>query len=378
MKKKVLFIDRDGVLLREPPEDYQVDSFEKFELLPGVISALRDLIAAGTYELVMVTNQDGLGTESFPEEDFWGPQNLLLQILESEGITFRAIHIDRSFAHENLPTRKPGTAMLEEYMRGDFDLENSYVIGDRVTDMLLAKNLGAKGILIGKSADDSDDTLAAGTDLSKTIALKAEKWGEIREFLISLPRRHRISRYTHETDIRLSLDLDGTGKSNIHTGLPFFDHMLDQIARHGSIDLDIQVDGDLEVDEHHTIEDTGLALGTAIREAIGGKIGMERYGFALPMDDCRAQVLIDFGGRPWFLWDAEFKREKVGELPTEMFSHFFKSFSDNALVNLQIDAEGENEHHKIESIFKAFARALRAAIRRDVNDLTLASTKGVL
>lgn len=378
MKKKVLFIDRDGVLLREPPEDYQVDSFEKFELIPGVISALKDVVASKLFELVMVTNQDGLGTDSFPEEDFWGPQKLLLHILESEGIQFRAIHIDRTFAHENKPTRKPGTAMLEEYMRGDFDLEKSYVIGDRITDMLLAKNLGAKGIWIGKSADQSDDALAENVDLENTIALKTESWHEIRDFLITLPRMHRMSRYTHETKIELAVNLDGTGESNIDTGLPFFDHMLDQIARHGSIDLDIKVDGDLEVDEHHTIEDTGLALGTAFREAIGAKIGMERYGFSLPMDDCRALVLIDFGGRPWFLWDAEFHREKVGELPTEMFSHFFKSFSDNARVNLQIDARGENEHHKIEAIFKAFARALKAAIRRDVNDLTLASTKGVL
>lgn len=378
MKKKVLFIDRDGVLLKEPPEDYQVDSFEKFRLLPGMITALHDVAALRRYELVMVTNQDGLGTESFPEEDFRGPHQLLLDILDGEGIHFRAIHIDRSFAEENLPTRKPGTGMLEEYMRGDYDLENSLVIGDRLTDMMLAKNLGAKGILLGRSADQSDDRQLAASELDEVIALRTDSWQGIRDYLVGLPRRSTIRRDTHETKINLSLDLDGTGRSDIDTGLPFFDHMLDQIARHGGLDLEIRADGDLEVDEHHTMEDTGLALGLAFRQAIGSKIGMERYGFSLPMDDCKATVLIDFGGRPWFIWKAEFHREKVGELPTEMFSHFFKSFSDAAQVNLQIEAEGENEHHKIESVFKAFARAIRSAVRRNVNDLTLASTKGVL
>ena len=376
--KKVLFIDRDGVLLKEPPVDYQVDSFEKFELVPGCISALRDIVSLKTYELVMVTNQDGLGTASFPEDTFWGPQNLLMKILENEGIRFRNVHIDRSFPADNLPSRKPGTAMLTEYLHGEFDLEKSFVIGDRKTDMLLARNLGARGILLGQSVDPLDERDTGSEEWASHVALRANNWSEIRNYLVGLPRSVTHQRDTHETKIKLALNLDGSGRSNISTGLSFFDHMLDQIARHGGIDLDLQVDGDLDVDEHHTIEDTGLALGAAFREAIGSKIGMARYGFSLPMDDCRALVLMDFGGRPWFLWDVEFQREKIGDVPTEMFSHFFKSFSDEARINLQIDARGENEHHKIESIFKAFARALKSAIRRDVNDLTLASTKGVL
>lgn len=376
--KKLLFIDRDGVLLQEPPEDYQVDSFEKFKLVPGCISALRDIVALKTYELVMVTNQDGLGTASFPEDTFWGPQNLLLNILHSEGIEFRNVHIDRSFAHEQKPTRKPGTAMLSEYMHGEFDLEKSFVIGDRRTDMLLARNLGAKGILLGQSIDPLDERESAEEEWSGHVALRASSWAEIRDFLVNLPRTVHYQRDTHETKIKLALNLDGSGQSRISTGLSFFDHMLDQIARHGGIDLDLQVDGDLHVDEHHTVEDTGLALGAAFREAIGAKIGMARYGFSLPMDDCRALVLMDFGGRPWFLWDVEFQRDRLGDVPTEMFSHFFKSFSDEARMNLQIDARGDNDHHKIEAVFKAFARALKSAVRRDANDLTLASTKGVL
>ncbi|HLU93665.1 MAG TPA: bifunctional histidinol-phosphatase/imidazoleglycerol-phosphate dehydratase HisB [Membranihabitans sp.] len=376
--KKVLFIDRDGVLLKEPPEDYQVDSFEKFELVPGCISALRDIVSLKTYELVMVTNQDGLGTASFPEHTFWGPQNLLMKILENEGIQFRNVHIDRSFPADNLPSRKPGTAMLTEYLHGEFDLEKSFVIGDRKSDMLLARNLGARGILLGQSVDPLDERDTGSEEWASHVALRANTWSEIRNYLVGLPRTVTHQRDTHETKIKLALNLDGSGRSNISTGLSFFDHMLDQIARHGGIDLDLQVNGDLDVDEHHTMEDTGLALGAAFREAIGSKIGMARYGFSLPMDDCRALVLMDFGGRPWFLWDVEFQREKIGDVPTEMFSHFFKSFSDEARINLQIDARGENEHHKIESIFKAFARALKSAIRRDVNDLTLASTKGVL
>lgn len=376
--KKLLFIDRDGVLLNEPPEDYQVDSYEKFELVPGCMAALRDIVALKTYELVMVTNQDGLGTESFPEETFWGPHNLLLQTLEGEGIRFRNVHIDRSFPQENKPTRKPGTALLTEYLHGEFDLEKSFVIGDRKTDMLLARNLGARGILLGQSIDPLDERDTGSEEWGSHVALRANTWTEIRNYLVGLARTVTHQRNTHETKIKLALNLDGSGRSHISTGLSFFDHMLDQIARHGGIDLDLEVDGDLEVDEHHTIEDTGLALGAAFREAIGSKIGMARYGFSLPMDDCRALVLMDFGGRPWFLWDVKFEREKIGDVPTEMFSHFFKSFSDEARINLQIDARGENEHHKIESIFKAFARALKSAIRRDVNDLTLASTKGVL
>lgn len=378
MKKKILFIDRDGILLKEPPSDYQVDSFEKFEMLPNAISALRDIVALKTYELVMVTNQDGLGTDSFPEDSFWGPQNLLINILENEGIRFRSIHIDRTFPADHAPTRKPGTAMLAEYMRGDYNLQQSYVIGDRLTDMMLAKNLEAKGILLGKSVDPMDEKVEDHIKLEDIIALRANSWEEVRDYLVNHPRSVEYERNTNETKIKLSLLLDGSGKSDIKTGLSFFDHMLDQIARHGGLDLKIRVDGDLEVDEHHTIEDTGLALGAAFRQAIDGKIGMNRYGFSLPMDDCRALVLIDFGGRPWFVWDVEFHREKIGDMPSEMLSHFFKSFADAALINLQIDARGENEHHKIESIFKAFARAIKAAVRRDMNDLTLASTKGVL
>ena len=376
--KKLLFIDRDGVLLKEPPEDYQVDSFDKFEIMPQSISALKDIVALKTYELVMVTNQDGLGTESFPEQTFLGPQNMLVKILENEGIRFRNIHIDRSFAAEPSPGRKPGTAMLTEYLHGEWDLEHSYVIGDRKTDMILAGNLGAKGILLGQSLDPSDDKESSEKEWEDHIAYRADNWNEIRDFLVTLPRKVEYERSTHETKIQLELTLEGGGKSDIDTGLSFFDHMLDQIARHGGLDLKLKVDGDLEVDEHHTIEDAGLALGAAFRKATGSKIGMARYGFSLPMDDCRAMVLLDFGGRPWFTWDVAFHREKIGDVPTEMFSHFFKSFSDEARINLQIDARGENEHHKIEAVFKAFARALRAAIRRDVNDLTLASTKGTI
>ncbi|GAA5220294.1 bifunctional histidinol-phosphatase/imidazoleglycerol-phosphate dehydratase HisB [Membranihabitans marinus] len=378
MSKKVLFIDRDGVLLKEPLGDYQVDSYEKFEIFPGCISALKDIVATQTYVLVMVSNQDGLGTESYPEETFWGPHNLLLQCLKNEGIEFREIHIDRSFPADNKDTRKPGTGMLKHFFTGDYDLANSFVIGDRYTDMILAKNLGCRGIMLGKSTDTQEDHVLNGVDMEGVIAKKAEKWTEIRDFLIGLPRRVHHVRNTKETKIDIVLDIDGSGKSNIDTGIRFFDHMLDQVAKHGGVDLDIQVNGDLDIDEHHTIEDTGLALGEAFYMAIGSKIGMQRYGFAIPMDDAAAQVLIDFGGRPWFIWKAEFSREMVGQMPTEMFSHFFKSFSDTAKVNLQITAEGDNEHHKIEAIFKAFARAIKAAIHRDVNDLTLASTKGVL
>lgn len=376
--KKLLFIDRDGVLLREPPTDYQVDSYDKFELVPHAISALRDIVALKTYELVMVTNQDGLGTDSFPEDTFWGPQNLLLSILEGEGIRFRNVHIDRSFPEEEKPTRKPGTGMLTEYMHGEWDLAQSFVIGDRKTDMILAGNLGARGILLGQSEDPLDNQEANQSEWKNAVAFRADNWQSIRDYLVGLPRRVDYKRGTQETRIDLSLLLDGSGQAEIDTGLKFFDHMLDQIARHGGMDLKLKVDGDLEVDEHHTIEDTGLALGAAFREAIGSKIGMARYGFSLPMDDCRAMVLIDFGGRPWFTWDVTFHREKIGDVPTEMFSHFFKSFSDEARINLQIDGRGANEHHKIEAVFKAFARAIKSAVQRDTNDLTLASTKGVL
>lgn len=355
MKKKALFIDRDGTLIYEP-EDFQIDSYEKLQFLPGVMRALYAIRQHTDYEFVLVSNQDGLGTESFPEETFWPAHSLMLQTLEGEGITFDASFIDRSFAHENKPTRKPGTAMLTAYMTDAYDLTNSYVIGDRETDLQLAENLGAKGIRIGGDMD----------------------WDKIAAILIAGGRQAEIHRQTKETDIYVKLNLDGNGQSNIDTGIAFFDHMLDQIAHHGLVDLTVKVNGDLQVDEHHTIEDTAIVLGQCLREAIGNKLGIERYGYALPMDDCQCQLSLDFGGRPWLVWQAEFHREKVGEMPTEMFLHFFKSLSDGALMNLNIRAEGQNEHHKIEGIFKAFARALKMAVRRDINHLQLPSSKGQL
>lgn len=353
--KKILFIDRDGTILREPADE-QIDSFDKFEFLPGVIPALHFLRRHTDYLLVMVSNQDGLGTPSYPESDFWPTHQLMLQVLESAGVTFDAIHIDRSFPHQNLPTRKPGTAMLTQYLTGEYDLAHSWVIGDRPTDAQLAINLGCRSLLVGDEYP----------------------WERIAEILFAGLRQATVERKTSETDIRIRVNLDGNGKANIHTGLGFFDHMLEQIARHGMIDLDIDCQGDLHVDEHHTIEDTGLALGQCLRQALGDKRGIERYGYALPMDDCLCQVALDFGGRPWLVWDAEFRREKVGEMPTEMFLHFFKSLSDSAQINLNIQATGQNEHHKIEGIFKAFARSLRMAIRRDVAHFQLPSSKGVL
>lgn len=356
MKQRILFIDRDGTILREP-EDEQIDSFEKFEFLPGVIGALSFLVRHTDYKLVLVSNQDGLGTSSYPEADFWPTHNLMLDILKGEGIKFAAQHIDRSFPHENLPTRKPGTAMLTAYMQDEeVDMENSYVIGDRQTDAQLAENLGCKSLIVGEDMP----------------------WTRIAEILFAGDRRASVSRTTHETDIQVSICLDGNGKSNISTGLGFFDHMLEQIARHGNIDLDITCRGDLHVDEHHTIEDTALALGECLAQAIGDKRGIERYGYSLPMDDCLCQVSLDFGGRPWLVWDAEFKREKVGEMPTEMFLHFFKSLSDSARMNLNVKAEGANEHHKIEGIFKAFARAMKMAVKRDIEHFNLPSSKGTL
>ncbi|MDO4715015.1 MAG: bifunctional histidinol-phosphatase/imidazoleglycerol-phosphate dehydratase HisB [Bacteroidales bacterium] len=355
MKKKVLFIDRDGTLIHEP-SDFQIDSYEKLRFLPGVIRALHAIRQKTDYELVLVSNQDGLGTPSFPEETFWPAHNLMLQILKDEGITFDASFIDRSFEHENKPTRKPGTAMLTHYMTEGYDLANSYVIGDRLTDLALAKNLGAKGLQIGKYMT----------------------WDKIATIIIAGGRQAQIHRQTKETDIVVSLNLDGTGQSTIDTGIPFFDHMLDQIAHHSLIDLNIKVNGDLHIDEHHTIEDTAISLGQCLREAIGNKLGIERYGYSLPMDDCQCQLSLDFGGRPWLVWEANFYREMIGGMPTEMFLHFFKSLSDSALMNLNIRAEGQNEHHKIESIFKAFARALKMAIRRDINHLQLPSSKGQL
>ncbi|MBB6610172.1 bifunctional histidinol-phosphatase/imidazoleglycerol-phosphate dehydratase HisB [Pontibacter sp. Tf4] len=363
--KKALFIDRDGTILVEPKTDFQVDSFEKFEFIPKVIRNLHRIFTELDYEFVMVTNQDGLGTDSYPEHTFWPYQNKMLDILRSEGVEFSDILIDRSFEHEGLETRKPGIGMMKNYLSGEYDLANSYVIGDRLTDVQLANNLGAKAILL---ADFQ----------SEEAALNTNDWDEIYSFLKLPQRKSTICRQTSETDIRIDLNLDGTGKSNIKTGLGFFDHMLEQLARHGNVDLTIAVKGDLHIDEHHTIEDTGIALGEAFLAALGDKKGITRYGFLLPMDDVLAQVAIDFGGRPWIVWDAEFKREKVGDMPAEMFFHFFKSFSDASKSNLNIKAEGQNEHHKIEAIFKGFARAIRMAVQRDPNDTSLPSTKGVL
>jgi imidazoleglycerol-phosphate dehydratase/histidinol-phosphatase len=370
--KRVLFIDRDGTLILEPPDE-QIDSLEKLEYYPGVFTWLGKIAAEAGFELVMVTNQDGLGTTSFPEETFWPAQNKMMKALENEGIRFAEIHIDRSFARDPRPTRKPGTGMLTAYFSTDYDLVNSYVIGDRLTDVELAKNLGAKGILINNgSLTEKIKT----QDLAAHCALTTTSWQEIYQFLSRPARKATVKRATKETDIDIAINLDGSGKSSIHTGLGFFDHMLDQLARHGNIDLDIQVKGDLHIDEHHTIEDTALALGEAFLKALGDKRGIDRYGFALPMDDCLAQVAIDFGGRPWIVWEAEFKREKIGEMPTEMFYHFFKSFSDTSKSNLNIKAEGTNEHHKIEAIFKALAKSIKAAVRREGNQLP--TTKGVL
>ncbi len=367
--KKVLFIDRDGTLVLEPPEDFQVDSLEKLEFYPGVFRYLSQ-IAELDYELVMVSNQDGLGTDAFPEKDFWPVQNKILKAMENEGILFSDILIDRSFPEENAPTRKPRTGLLRKYMEGDYDLANSFVIGDRLTDMELAANLGCKGILLAGPGKPGFD--------SKTQVLQTPSWKEIYRFLKRKARRVTVNRKTKETDISLTLNLDDEGKADIDTGIGFFDHMLEQVSRHGGMDMDLQVTGDLHVDEHHTIEDTALVLGQAVKEALGNKKGISRFGFYVPMDDSLAQVALDFGGRNWLVWEAEFKREKIGEMPTEMFFHFFKSFSDAAGCNLNIKATGTNEHHKIEAVFKAFARALKMAVQRDVDSDVLPSTKGIL
>ena len=368
--KKVLFIDRDGTLIWEPPVTFQIDGFDKLKFLPGVIFWLGKIVRELDYELVMVTNQDGLGTASFPEDTFWPVHNLMMQTLEGEGIRFSEVCIDRSFEAENKPTRKPNTGLLTKYLGGAYNLKNSLVIGDRLTDVKLAKNLGCKAILI-KNYDKPDGW-------EEQISLVAGNWEEIYHFLKAPERRIKHVRKTKETDIEIELNLDGTGKAVVSTGLGFFDHMLDQIAKHGNIDLSVQAKGDLHIDEHHTIEDVGIALGEAFLKALGDKRGIERYGFCLPMDDCLAQVAIDFGGRNWIVWEAEFKREKIGEMPTEMFFHFFKSFSDASRSNLNIKAEGQNEHHKIEAIFKAFAKTIKMAVKRDINNMTLPSTKGVL
>ena len=378
MKKKILFLDRDGTIIIEPPSDYQVDSFEKLEFLPKTLTYLAKIAEELDYELVMITNQDGLGTEVYPEDTFWGPHNLMMKVLESEGITFKEVVIDRTFAKDNAPTRKPNTGLVTHYMQGEYDLENSYVIGDRLTDILLAYNMEAQGILIGKSADESDDHMVKGVDITDTLALKTNHWKEIYEYLKLEARTVQVQRTTKETDILIDLNLDGTGKTHCQTGLGFFDHMLDQLGRHSNSDLTVEVKGDLHIDEHHTIEDTALALGEAFQKALGNKMGIERYGFCLPMDDCLVNVAIDFGGRHWLVWEADFKREKIGDMPTEMFHHFFKSFSDAAKCNLNIKAEGTNEHHKIEAIFKGLAKAIKMAKQRDVERMVLPSTKGVL
>ena len=376
--KKVLFIDRDGTLIIEP-EDYQIDAFEKLEFYPDVFYYLKKIVDELDFELVMVTNQDGLGTDSFPENTFWPVHNFMVQCFENEGIVFKNQYIDRTFAKDNAPTRKPRTGLLTSYFKENYDLTNSFVIGDRLTDIELAKNLNSKGILISDGRNlDTTELSVSNSELSSFIALETNQWRMIYEFLKLKSRSGKISRKTHETDIEISLNLDGTGQSNIDTGIAFFDHMLDQIARHGQMDLDIIVNGDLEVDEHHTIEDTAIALGELFNQTLGNKLGIERYGFCLPMDDCLAQVAIDFGGRNWLVWDADFKREYIGKMPTEMFMHFFKSFTDGAKCNLNIKAEGTNEHHKIEAIFKAFAKSIKMAIHRDPNKMILPSTKGML
>ena len=376
--KKLLFIDRDGTLVLEP-EDYQVDSFQKLKFYPQVFTYLSKIVKELDYELVMVTNQDGLGTDSHPEENFWTIQNFILESFESQDIKFEDIFIDKTFAKDNAPTRKPNTGLLTKYFDKEvYDLENSFVIGDRITDVKLAKNLNSKAIFINTDENLGSEEILENDELEDVIGLKTVSWKEIYEFLKLENRTSEIIRNTNETKIKINLNLDGTGKSNIETGIAFFDHMLDQIAKHGQMDLDIKVDGDLEVDEHHTIEDTGIALGEAFYLALGNKLGIERYAFVLPMDDCLAQVALDFGGRNWIVWEAGFKREMIGKMPTEMFFHFFKSFSDGARANLNIKAEGDNEHHKIESIFKAFAKCLKAAVKRDPDKMILPSTKGML
>ena len=373
--KKVLFIDRDGTLIKEPVEDEQVDSLEKLEFIPGVFQAMGLIARNLDFEMVIVTNQDGLGSPSFPEENFWPAQNKMITAFRNEGIVFTDVFIDRSLPDDNAETRKPNIGMLREFIEGDYDLENSYVIGDRLTDIRMAMNLGVKGILLSGRITEEELT---DEGLQDSCVLTTDNWLKIYEYLMAGARAAEVERNTLETQIRIRLDLDSTKPGSVSTGLGFFDHMLDQIARHSGVSLTIEVKGDLHIDEHHSIEDTALALGEAFYIALGSKRGIERYGYALPMDDCMAQVLIDFGGRPWIEWDAEFKREKIGDMPTELFFHFFKSFSDGAKCNLNIKAEGTNEHHKIEAIFKAMARAIKMAIRRDVFNYELPTTKGML
>ncbi len=361
--KKVLFIDRDGTLVIEPPVDYQLDSLEKLEFYPGVFQGLSKIVKELDYEIVMITNQDGLGTSSFPEETFWPAQNKIINAFKNEGIEFTEVLIDKSFPEDNAPTRKPRTGLLNKYIYGAYNLEESFVIGDRITDIELAQNLGSKSIFIGSESNEA--------------TLSSTSWNDIYNYLKKSPRETTLTRKTKETEIEIYLNLDGKGQGNFSTGIGFFDHMLEQLSKHGNIDLKVNVKGDLEIDEHHTIEDTAITLGEAFYEALGSKKAIERYGFLLPMDDCLSQVAIDFGGRPWLVWDVKFERELIGDCPTEMFMHFFKSFSDSAKCNLNIQAEGENEHHKIESIFKAFAKAIKMAINK-TNNYAIPSTKGVL
>jgi len=379
--KKILFIDRDGTLILEPADE-QIDSFAKLVFYPKMLQYLPKIAAELDYELVMVTNQDGLGTASYPEDTFWPVQNFVLTTLKNEGVIFSNICIDRTFPAENAPTRKPGTGLLTQYFDTEkYDLKNSYTIGDRKNDVLLGYNLGAKAIWLNENSglgDKEFDNQDEADKIKSTVALETTDWEKIYEFLKLGERVFEHRRSTKETDIYIKINLDGKGESKVNTGIAFFDHMLDQIARHGNIDLEVIANGDLHIDEHHTIEDTGIALGEVFLTALGNKRGIERYGFCLPMDDCLSQVAIDFGGRNWIVWDAVFNREKIGEMPTEMFYHFFKSFSDAAKCNLNIKAEGQNEHHKIEAIFKAFAKAIKMAVKRDVNNMVLPSTKGVL
>jgi imidazoleglycerol-phosphate dehydratase/histidinol-phosphatase len=376
--QKVLFIDRDGTIIREA-KDEQIDSFEKLIFYPNVFQYLAKIATELNYELVMITNQDGLGTSSFPEDNFWPIQNFIVQTFKNEGVEFSEVVIDKTFAKDNAPTRKPNTGLLTKYFNKEYDLNRSFVIGDRLTDIELAKNLGAKGIFINDDTNlGTDEITIKREELNKHIVLETNDWKRIYKYLKLKDRIAEIKRITHETEIYIKVNLDGTGKSEIDTGIPFFDHMLDQISRHGQMDLNIHVIGDLEVDEHHTIEDTAIALGEVFANALSSKLGMERYGFSLPMDDCLAQVSIDFGGRNWLVWEVEFKREMIGKMPTEMFFHFFKSFTDGAKANLNIKADGSNEHHKIEAIFKAFAKAIKSAIKRDPDKMILPSTKGMI
>jgi imidazoleglycerol-phosphate dehydratase/histidinol-phosphatase len=376
--QKILFVDRDGTLIKEPADE-QIDSFEKLEFYPGALTYLPKIAKELDFELVMVTNQDGLGTASYPEDTFWPVHNFILKTFEAEGVKFDNIIIDRTFPADKAPTRKPGTALLTQYLDTEkYDLPGSFTIGDRKNDVLLARNLGAKAIWLNNNSGLGGAEFTEADHIGDTIALESTDWQKIYEFLKLGQRVVEHRRTTKETDIYIKINLDGTGEAKVSTGLHFFDHMLDQIARHGSIDLEINAKGDLHIDEHHTIEDTGIALGEVFATALGNKKGIERYGFCLPMDDCLAQAAIDFGGRNWIVWEAEFNREKVGDVPTEMFYHFFKSFSDAAKCNLNIKAEGQNEHHKIEAIFKVFAKAIKVAVKRDVDKMVLPSTKGVL